>query len=254
MANLKNCPSCEADYDDMLPKCPYCGSMNYKGAEAEYLDKLEDVRSDMEELGSVPEEETRREFRRQGRFFKIVLVIVAVLALLFGAWYWWVNWEPERDPKADYLWKQTNYPIFDELYEQGKYEELVELYIKAIEEEQPIFQWEHNEFCNVMENCFFAMDLLERLETEGELPDYRYEDLVYFGWKMDGPYLKEHLTEDELERVMPYVEPLLDDFYTRWEFTEEERQEFIEDRDADGGYPSYDLCEDYIKRWMKENK
>lgn len=147
MANLKNCPSCGADYDDMLPKCPYCGSMNYKGAEAEYLDKLEDVRSDMEELGSVPEEETRREFRKQGRFFKIVLVIVAVLALLFGAWYWWVNWEPERDPQADYLWKQTNYPIFDELYEQGKYEELVELYIKAIEEEQPIFQWEHVEFC-----------------------------------------------------------------------------------------------------------
>ena len=28
------CSSCGAEFEDTLPKCPYCGSLNYKGAEA----------------------------------------------------------------------------------------------------------------------------------------------------------------------------------------------------------------------------
>ena len=38
------CNSCGAEFEDTLPKCPYCGSLNYKGAEAEYLGKLEGMR------------------------------------------------------------------------------------------------------------------------------------------------------------------------------------------------------------------
>ena len=37
------CSSCGAEFEDTLPKCPYCGSLNYKGAEAEYLGKLESM-------------------------------------------------------------------------------------------------------------------------------------------------------------------------------------------------------------------
>ena len=44
------CSSCGAEFEDTLPKCPYCGSLNYKGAEAEYLGKLESMRQDMQQL------------------------------------------------------------------------------------------------------------------------------------------------------------------------------------------------------------
>lgn len=43
------CNSCRAQFDNDEPKCPYYGTMNYDGAEKEYLEKLEDVREDMEE-------------------------------------------------------------------------------------------------------------------------------------------------------------------------------------------------------------
>ena len=38
------CNSCGGEFEDNLPKCPFCGSFHYKGAEAEDLDTLEDIR------------------------------------------------------------------------------------------------------------------------------------------------------------------------------------------------------------------
>jgi len=79
----KICESCAGKYDDMLPECPYCGSINYKGAEAEYFNQLEEVREELEDLKEVPVEETKQEFRKQGQFLgKVFLVTVIVLALL----------------------------------------------------------------------------------------------------------------------------------------------------------------------------
>ena len=56
------CSSCGAEFEDTLPKCPYCGSLNYKGAEAEYLGKLESMRQDMQQLEQVPEKELQMIF------------------------------------------------------------------------------------------------------------------------------------------------------------------------------------------------
>lgn len=60
------CPACGAEYEDTLPKCPYCDLINYKGAEKEYLEKLEGVRQDMSELADVPEEAVKAELKKQG--------------------------------------------------------------------------------------------------------------------------------------------------------------------------------------------
>lgn len=63
MAKKIICKYCGAKFDEIKSKCPYCGSTNYKGAEAEYFDKLEDVREDMEDLENVPVQETKKELR-----------------------------------------------------------------------------------------------------------------------------------------------------------------------------------------------
>lgn len=65
MENTKKiiCSGCGAEYDATLPKCPYCDIINYSGAEAEYLNKLDDVREDMEELAYVPQESVKAELK-----------------------------------------------------------------------------------------------------------------------------------------------------------------------------------------------
>ena len=66
------CSSCGAEFDNDMAKCPYCGTMNYEGAEKEYLEKLEDVREDLDDLNEVPLEETKKEFKKQGRLIRKV--------------------------------------------------------------------------------------------------------------------------------------------------------------------------------------
>jgi len=57
------CDSCGAEFSNDEPKCPYCGTMNYDGAEKEYFEKLENVRSDMEDLKTVSAEETKKSLK-----------------------------------------------------------------------------------------------------------------------------------------------------------------------------------------------
>ena len=218
------------------------------------MNKLEDVRTDMESLGNVPVQEMKKELKGSLRFIRKVFVGIAIGAVLLILFRMWVDYEPPRDLQADYLWKQTNYPIMDELYEKRDFENLVAMYREAVEEDYPVYDWEHDYFCGILDDVFYAQAILERVIAGEELRNAYYEDLVYYGWKFDGPYIEEHLSEEEIELVNPYVEDYLKDFYVRWEFTEKERAAFTEHMSEHYGYPSFDLCEDYIKKWKKEQQ
>ena len=78
------CSSCGAEFEDTLPKCPYCGSLNYKGAEAEYLGKLEDVRRDMQQLEQVPEKELKKKLKKKQKFVIKLLILLAALAAILA--------------------------------------------------------------------------------------------------------------------------------------------------------------------------
>ena len=69
MGKIAACESCGAEFDDDLPKCPYCGFVNLKGAEKEYMKKLEDFREDMG-VDDVPLEELKDTFQKQGKRLK----------------------------------------------------------------------------------------------------------------------------------------------------------------------------------------
>lgn len=144
MKSKKICPSCTAEYSDTLPKCPYCGTLNIKGAQAEYLNKLESVRRDLEELEEVPLQETRKEAVRQGQFLKKILLVLGVLAVLFAGLMAWSNRPLKENRLEEYKWKQEMFPVFDELYENGDYDVLVEAYWEALDQGMPFWDWQHS--------------------------------------------------------------------------------------------------------------
>lgn len=51
------CAFCGAGYEEEAIKCPYCGSTNIRGAEKDYMNKLENVRETMENLDVSPEKQ-----------------------------------------------------------------------------------------------------------------------------------------------------------------------------------------------------
>ena len=95
------CDSCGAEFSNDEPKCPYCGTMNYDGAEKEYFEKLENVRSDMEDLKTVSAEETKKEFKKQGSFIKKVLVVALIIGLLLVGMHILSELSYERDEKEE---------------------------------------------------------------------------------------------------------------------------------------------------------
>lgn len=252
MANKITCKYCGAEINEMVPECPYCGSTNYIGAEAEYFEKLEDVREDMEELEEVPEEEIKKEFRKQGKFLKIVFLIIGVIVLVFAGLLFLVDHSYERDEKKDFLWKQENYPIMDEMYEQGKYDELVEFYVQAGAEDSPVWSWEHSDFCSAYVDAYYLQQLIEKETSGKELDKYDYVSILYHEMWLIGIPLAD-FDENERELLAGYVEWAQDDFDQRWNMTEEEKAFFYDRLEENRGWVEYEYCEDYIEKWYENH-
>ena len=82
------CTSCGGEYTSDAAACPYCGTIYVAGAEAHYMNKLDDIREDMEDLNALARQETGAELKSaMKRTLITVLVIVGGIALLIGVFY-----------------------------------------------------------------------------------------------------------------------------------------------------------------------
>jgi len=248
------CPSCGGEFEDTMPKCPYCETLHIKGAEAEYMEKLEDVRSDMAQLGEVPEAETKKELKKQGKLVGIIFAVLAAIVLLGVIWFIWNNREEKRDVQAEYLWKQENFPIMEELYEQEEYDELLKFYRDALMNDTPVMEWENVWFCEVLERLD-DMDYFWRLKESGEkMIDGDYTSFLYNGWRFKNGKGTWLLTEEQVERLTPEIEQAMERFEDYWQFDEEDLAGFEREMAGNDGYVSYEYCQKYVKTWRKEHE
>ncbi len=250
---LMECKSCGAHFDEMIPACPYCGTMSIKGAEAEYMDKLEDIREDMEELAAVPVMETKKALKKQTKFVLIVIgvilglfLLLVLVELIFG------YHAPKRDRQADFVWQQETFPVLNELYEQEKYDELLTQYYKACEEDAPIYAWEHYEFISALALMADFNYILDEEASGKALNEYDYQSLLYAGFRVETYAESTAYTEEELVRLQPYIERVRQDFNTRWNFTEEDLEYFEKEAKENYGVVPYDVIEDFVEDWMKK--
>ena len=162
------CSSCGAEFEDTLPKCPYCGSLNYKGAEAEYLGKLESMRQDMQQLEQVPEKELKKKLKKKQKFVIKLLIILAALAAILAVIVFRAQYIEPRDARADYLWEKENFPILDRLYQEKDLEALMDFYEQAVEENRTIDRWEHSGIFRWLMSCRDAREYLP--DCSGLLP------------------------------------------------------------------------------------
>lgn len=244
------CSGCGGTFDNTLPKCPYCGIINYQGAEAEYLSKLDDMNDDMEELGDVPAIEIGRAIRSKGRRVLKLLVILAVCMcavalVLMGA----LNRTEKRDNQADYLWRKENYPKLDMLYEQERYEELMDVVQQAVNEEKPVYDWEHMKFFDEWDRCRVILDYLAPEEQSGNAADTDTEKwLLKSYWRLECLPDLEVLSDEEVERLTPYRTEVLEKLEMRFVFTQQEREQFEAELLSNYGYLPDEACKAYLKK------
>lgn len=250
------CENCAKEYSEDLVKCPSCDSTNLKGAQKAYLNKLADVRENLEDLEEAPEKLLKDNFKKQSRLIWKVLAALAVLAVLAYLLFLWSYKRNERDFQAQYLWQQENFPKLDALYEEGKYEELAELYFELLEEENAVlYEWTHYPFLNDYLSCIWVAEYLNQEDYEA-LSEADLTGLFTYEWDVKGIILrKEEFTENEYKAMEPYIHRSEADFGSRWHMKQEDYdslyQQLVSNR---GTYIRYQDCEDYIKKWIKENR
>lgn len=258
MRKLIICDSCGAQFDSDGAKCPYCGTMNYAGAEKEYFDKLDEIREDVEELSAVPMQEAKAELKKQGSFVKKVAIGFCLLVIVF----WIVSFLQEkiyeRDNKADFLWEQTNFPIMDEMYVSGKYEELVEFYQQAEQEDRTVYMWEHAEFVRAygyIQSYYADLDYLETLEEaeKREIEVWEYSLYLWRQWKVLSYRFSVDLSEDEkayFEKDFLSAEQSL---RNNWDYDEETYQKFYKRISGTNTFGvTFDECDAYIEEWKEK--
>ncbi|MCM1189184.1 MAG: hypothetical protein NC541_07790 [bacterium] len=250
------CESCGGYYDRDLPKCPYCGSINIEGAEKEYLEKLEDVRGEMEELDGMPKKKLRETAQKQGRRLRMILAAGATAALAAAAVLWYINRPDDTDYKAEYLWQQEHYPQLDALYESGEYDGLLELMEELSGEENAnLFNWEHYEFLEDYRSARAVSEYLEE-EKAGALNEYALRSLFSYEWTLQGISLRrENYTEEEYDALLPYIELAAADLESRWKLTEEEYADFYSElSDSGNRYVPFEKTESFVKKWIREGR
>lgn len=254
MAKLIICNSCGAEFNNEEPKCPYCGVMNYEGAEKEYFEKLEDIREDVADLNKVPLQEAKAELKKQGRFIRKIVLAVLMLVAVFAVIIFLQEKSYERDEKADFLWQQENYPKMDAMYEDGEYEELAAFYQKAMEEDQLLYNWEHAAFVETyLEVQEFYSDLEYMAVTE-DISDGMYGVILWTQWRVYGYSFSEELSEAEKEYFAEDFALVEEHLKSDWNFDEETYQKFYQTITQPYGYVPLDDCDDYIKEWKKGEK
>lgn len=245
------CSSCGAKFRQSLPKCPYCDTLNYKGAEAEYMGRLQNLRGEVERLGDIPEQETRKELKKLKPVLFILLLIAVVVAGIVGLKEFLQRDEFETDSKEDIVWQKEMFPIFDELYNQEDYEKLLELFNEALIDGKAVYEWKHASFCYESLRCQEINELLDQEAAGVTMEEYDEVFLLNAYWHLRGLSYGTELSEGEQKRLQPYVDECINRVGTRWNFSDEQQAEFEKQLKINQGIVPYDLCEEYIKQWMK---
>lgn len=81
MKEYVNCTSCGAQFSAKEIRCPYCGTAYEPAAEEEYVGKLEDVRTELDQHKTDADKSTVKSLVRVILIFVTVVVVLLVLGL-----------------------------------------------------------------------------------------------------------------------------------------------------------------------------
>ena len=239
---IVHCRSCGAEFSSALPNCPYCGTMYLPAAEKAYMSRLEDVRSDLEQLSDLPAAESRHHFSRLTRRLLIAAAALFIIVMVWQTVRTRVEQHDAAAEKAETLWQRDGFARMDEAWSSGDYETLLSLYIEASDAGHSVYAYKHANFCRYLQQLKDTDSALNEVENrEGhlswlllnELELYTLEDL-------------RDLTPEERTILEDSRRPYLEDLQQRFSLSEEELQ-FFRDRLHTDGWLSYDECRRFLE-------
>lgn len=167
------CRNCGAVFDAKLSSCPYCGTMNKRGAYAEFRMKISSVIDAMLGLKENVQQSVSR------IILSSLLRSLVMIAVIIGAAFAFsrtaqVNYynDPEYDQQAyeEILWMDENLDRLNEAYESGDYKTVEKLYYQ---QPHAVGNWSHY-------SDYTLKYAFEKLEAEELLGVYQLQQMMHF--------------------------------------------------------------------------
>ncbi len=228
------CKNCGGSFDSKLSRCPYCSTMNKKGAYRNYRGSVSDIIDQMFGL-KFENFETRRKVVFMAILRGLIIVFVCVTAGgLFGAMAN-VNYynDKEYDQKTleDLMWEDENLEKIEKAYAENDFDTLRKLLNQNY---HFAYNWEHY-------TAFTLKDKFNELNGIEKLDEYVFEDILYFIFHPDYYANINRMSKEEYQEYLNNKAILIEKM-KGFGYSEEEMSEIYNSLKDDYGYiHSYDL-------------
>lgn len=264
MSTTYKCPNCGATMDINEPKCPHCGYINETGAEAQYMDKLDDVRKRLDNVDEEAAAGYGKNYLKIVKTIAITMAVLIVLALGYLALSRYIESKIRDNGNAtgddllkEMSWQRENFPKYDELYETGDYDALVEAVFNDETTSHDVWQWKHYNFARKYYDYIQIKDMLDKIDRDG-WNEYFAKTITYYCFYY---YYDNYLTntadkvsEEEAEILKPNVEYINNVLHERLGYTDEDMVELKDKVTSEYGNVMYDKCEKIAVKNMKNYK
>lgn len=254
------CENCGAEIDAHEKACPYCGHINPAGAEEAYMDRLEDLQEDLEDLKDHGKRSEREELGKQGRRLVrtgliLALVIGGIIAGFMAMDRLWMH--SAGDEKALMEFQKKHFGELDALYEAGDDDATLEYMIALLDSEEKgveaVYDWKHYDYMEAWwtyrdgvkagedllkkewtdeiagEAMLDAFRLVDRAEHSGDLPKEDRNKVRDLGEK--GMAFLTEVTGMTREEAREIYEACLDEYgFFEWSACREKCGKYLEDR------------------------
>ena len=249
------CGNCGGEITDKDAYCPYCGVMNVRAAETEYMEKLEDIRENTEKLGDEGGRHTKKEVRRVGRLAVIIFAIVAVLVLGLFVFSWAMDhffYGNGRDARDEAAFKEKYFPKLEELYASGDMDATCD-YLNEIggEDGAEVLQmWPHYKYISYYMD-YKIVHAIPGTELDNDFWNLKYGEVLYAGIELiyqAGYFGQKNMSAEETEKVKGYASEAEDIFSEYFSLDKSELDEIYRDCTDEEGYVYYTKIQEWAKK------
>ncbi|MBR3278021.1 MAG: hypothetical protein IKG01_03795 [Lachnospiraceae bacterium] len=249
------CGNCGGEITDKDAYCPYCGVMNVRAAETEYMEKLEDIRENTEKLGDEGGRHTKKEVRRVGRLAVIIFAIVAVLVLGLFVFSWAMDhffYGNGRDARDEAAFKEKYFPKLEELYASGDMDATCD-YLNEIggEDGAEVLQmWPHYKYISYYMD-YKIVHAIPGTELDNDFWNLKYDEVLYAGIELiyqAGYFGQKNMSAEETEKVKKYASEAEDIFSEYFSLDKSELDEIYRNCTDEEGYVYYTKIQEWAKK------
>lgn len=258
------CSNCGGQFKSTESKCPYCDMIYEPGAENEYKEKLGKIRSDLDVVDNLAEDEVKKDLKK---FLTAILIssVISGLIVIFIISGNRVATTGERSINRSMVEREMecakNFFIetekWDKLYEEGKYEELVgsiddyDKYRTNSNREAFMYatNYEHYEFVREYKEL---MDIEKTIEEHLFSNYYFYRNILREDLDFDLRYIRNRnsyylITDEEKIVINEKYQGIHETIMSIMELSEEDYEALMSQAiEEDYSYVSYELVENFV--------